>query len=396
MRQRARRESIVKKAAVVFATAALMSFTNSCGNGTMHRTPDTQIPVVQIEPQGNTKGLEVEEPMKRRFRPAFNLDVSDHPVPERYCTLYASEIEENAKAHNLDPALVRAIILVESDFDSCAAAKVCREGYDGAGCFQPGPERDRGYDLGYDEMWDHSGTCSAKVVNSPSKPPDWRWLGLGLMQTLTPPHTFWPAKARSDGVDGKYSDIFARSRIGKNIILNSSKACNSEFNPFEPADSICLGTAVLGAQLELAYLEIEDLHSKGMLNWDRDDHAKNDDLAIYIAARAYEGSWNSSNRDTFGGVGTCPVAFSNGQCMTYGFFESWTITSDYCESDEGESDGFRCTDGRPRRDPPEACFGYQDILSYARDCFQPITRTGSDIGEKVLGAYYWLKNGCPR
>ncbi len=396
MRQRSRRFSRAKKAAALFATAALMSCSNSCSNGAANRQPDAQVPVVQIERPGNTKGREVEEPERRRLIPAFNLKVIDGPVPVRYCMDYSYDIEHHAKAHNLDPILVRAMIIVQSGFDSCAAAKVCRSGYDGHGCFQPGPGKDDGYDQGYDEMWDPSGTCSAKIVNSSSNPPDWRWLGLGIMQTLTPPHEFWPAKARSDGTDGAYVDIFRRSRIGKNLNLHPAKECSGEFNPFKADDSICLGTAILKAQLDLAYLEIDDLHSKGMLNWDSGDHAKNDDLAVYIAARSYEGSWNSSNRDTTGGVGTCPVAFSNGQCLTYGFFESWTITEDYCGSEEGGSDEFRCDSGMPRVDPPQACFGYSDIIEYARDCFQPIVRTGSDIGEKVLGVYYWLKNGCPR
>ncbi len=385
---------MAKKAAVVFAAAALMSCTNSCSNGATNRTPDAQVPVVQIERPGKSAEREAEEPERRYFRPAFNLEVSNSPVPEEYCTLYSSEIEQNAKAHNLDPILVRAVILVESDFNSCAAAKLCREGYDSPGCFQPGPGRDVGYDMGYDEMWDPAGTCNAGLVNSSSNPRDWRWLGLGLMQTLAPPHEFWPAKARSDGVDGAHSDIFARSEIGKGLNLSPAKECSGQFNPFKAADSVCLGTAVLGAQIELAYLEIDDLHSKGMLNWSYEDHAKDNDLAIYIAARSYEGSWNSSNRDTDGGVGACPVAFSNGQCLTYGFFESWTITSDYCGSDEGSGDQYRCHNGNPRADPPEACFGYRDILDYARDCFQPIVRTGNDIGERVLAAYYWLKNGC--
>ncbi|MFH1685882.1 MAG: hypothetical protein ABH983_06275 [Candidatus Micrarchaeota archaeon] len=397
MRQRTRRMTRMKSAAVVFATAALMSCSNSCSNTSAQRIPDARVPVVQIEHPGNTAEREAEQSERRRFTPAFNLEVRNGPVPEEYCTAYSSEIEQNAKAHNLDPILIRAFILVESDFDSCAAAKLCRGGYEGADCFQLGPAQDDGYDNGYDEMWDPSGTCNANIVNSSkNNPPDWRWLGLGVMQTVTPPHEFWPAKERSDGVDGAYSDIFLRSPLGKRLNLHPAKQCSSEFNPFKAADSICLGTTVLGAQIDLAYREIADLHSKGMLNWDSKDHAKNDDLAIYIAARSYEGSWHSSNRDTNGGVGSCPVAFSNGQCLTYGFFESWTINADYCGSDEGSTDEVRCTNGRPRMDPPEACFGYHDILDYAKDCFQPIVRTGSDIGERVLRFYYWLKNGCQR
>jgi hypothetical protein len=390
MRQRTKKMSMIKRASVMFATAALMS----CSNISTQRTTDAQVPVVQIERPGNTAEREVEQPGKRQFRPAFNLEVPNGPVPEEYCTLYSSEIEQHAKNQDVDPVLVRAIILVESGFDSCAAAKLCREGYDGPGCFQPGSGKDEGYDRGYDRMFDPSGACNAKLVNSANNPPDWRWLGLGLMQTLSPPHTFWPAKARSDGVDGIYSDIFRRSGFGGKLNLSPAKACNTEFNPFNPSDSICLGTTILKAELKLARMEILDLHIKGMLNWDLNDHAKNDDLTIYIAAHLYRGSWHSSNRDTSGGVGTCPVAFSNGQCLTYSFFESWTINSDYCQTDPGSTDEIRCEDGRPRIDPPEACYGYQDILSYARDCFQPILRTGNDIGEKVLGAYYWLKNGC--
>jgi len=331
----------------------------------------------------------------------FSFTPNEGAPPERYCEDYP-QIEHWADARNLDPMFVRAIILTESGFDPCAAARVCREGYNDPLCFQQGLSVDECYNKpAYDEAWDPDITCNVNLTpasNSNSATPDWRWCAFGLMQVIKPPYTYWPASDHPDGVDGPYFDIYNRTGFYPQE-LDSLKACaapDGEYNPFNPSHSICAGTLGISSMLRNARGAVDDAHTAGLLNWGSDEAEKNELFSYYIVGHMYTGFWGASNRKYVGsipppcGSGT----IGNGQCLLQEFHKAWTVDDEYCESEDGQDDTIACDGDHPRVDPPEACYGYTDILLFYEHCFQPFLQREADPGREKMEAYLWLRN-CP-
>ncbi|MFH1784830.1 MAG: hypothetical protein ABH842_00210 [Candidatus Micrarchaeota archaeon] len=311
---------------------------------------------------------------------------------DTYCSAFP-EVDQWAGARNLDPMLVRAFIITESSFEPCAAAKVCRAGYGGSGCFDNDPSTaDECYNKpAYDYMEDPTGNCTfANAPNWNSAQPDWRWCGLGLMQALAPPYTFWPAAYRSDGVEGEYNYIYELSNLGDGQ-LAAAKSCNPiNFNPFNPSDSACLGTWVLEAKLKSAESWIASNRAK--LNWAATDEEKDAVFTAYVAAHKYGGSWDSSTR--LSTHPRCTASIKNGDCWALGFVESWLFNDEYCASAAGETDTEHCDGGIAIKLPPEKCYGYDDFIKYIRECEVPYLKSNRDSGANKIENFFWLTSKC--
>lgn len=389
--RRSGRKGILTKGKMLFATLAVAGIMgcNSCGARSLPETP---------EPSTTASEMDSETGIDRTPRDEEGpFDIGYHSLTgearERYCYSFP-EIEAWSERRGLDPSFTRAIVAMESGFDECAAAKVCASGFDGAGCFEPGPAEDPGYRLAYDEMHDPTGTCSEDLVNAPNQSsysPAWRFLALGLMQTLEPPYTFWPASHHPMSMNGPFFDVFSRSGLG-DMSLDDAKNCNPIFNPFDASDSICLGTSKLSIALEQARAWISA--NRDLLNWGPHDAVKDEAFAFYVAAHIYEGTWQSSTRSA--SHPRCSSSISNGDCWTRGFNESWRVSEEYCQPDEnGQVPVEECDrEGMPRVEPPGSCYGYDNIIRFINDCELPYIGQTQDIGRRVLELYYMIRNGC--
>ncbi|VVC03037.1 Uncharacterised protein [Candidatus Bilamarchaeum dharawalense] len=321
-------------------------------------------------------------------------NVRNDVPPDLYCSGFP-EIDTWAGSRNLDPMLVRAFIITESNFDPCAAAKVCRAGYAGPGCFDNDPATaDECYYQGYNKMEDPTGNCT--FVNAPNwdtPNPDWRWCGLGIMQSLEPPYTFWPAAFAPGGVDGPLASVYLASHPADSELANA-KSCNPvNFNPFNPSDSACMGTLKLEAKLKDAKKWIFD--NRGKLNWQATDSEKDSVFAAYIAAHKYGGTWDAKGTTSRKpGHPRCASTMKNGDCWAYGFSQSWPYDAAYCGTDAGRADTTRCDNGAPIQQPPDKCYGYTDFIKFVRDCEVPYLKSGRDSGAVKMQNFFWLTTNC--
>lgn len=334
-----------------------------------------------------------------------------------YCTAFP-EIDEWASARNLDPMLVRAFVLTESGFNPCSAAKVCSKAcLDSActpGCFPADLSgNSECYSKAYDEMSDpRTGNESCNSNLSSGFPPIYinnqiafRWCAVGLMQSLEPPYTFWPANYHPEGVNGDFFDVTERSGFWSAYFSGSStndtripafdlaRACDQYFNPFIPGDSICVGTAKMESMLRSAQAWI-DAH-RDQLGWQAADYDRDRLFAAYIAGNMYAGFWGSSSRAA--DHPRCSSSQSNGDCWAYGFSQSRLVNDTYCASSNGSSDS-RCENGHPKVGPnqnrPVDCYGFTDFFAYVDKCEKPYLSRQVDPGLGKLKAFLGLSAGC--
>jgi hypothetical protein len=214
------------------------------------------------------------------------------------------------------------------------------------------------------------------------------------MQTLEPPYSFWPASYHPEGVDGQHFDVFDRSGLARaGLDLSDAMACNQRFNPFNPDDSLCLGTSKLKRLLNAARAWIT-AHARE-LGVNATDRARSEGLTVYVLGHMYAGTWFGS-AVTRNNHPRCSDYLRNGDCWSYGFAQSAAVTDAYCGSDDGKTDGERCGDGQPLRSPPDICYGYTDFPDYVKDCEIPFLSARADPGASVLTAYLQLRSKCRR
>ncbi len=348
----------------------------------------------------------VSRPANMIFNISSSAQVRDQVLPSvsvgpRECQSFP-EIDQWASARNLDPMLVRAFVLTESNFDPCSAAKVCTkeciQSHCTNNCFPQAFGGDSEcYANAYDEMYDPSGNCSASLTNAaPGPRPDWRWCAVGLMQSLEPPYTFWPGQFTPDGSDGQYVDVLTRSGfwtgggVGPSS-LQMARGCDPYFNPFSPADSLCVGTLKLAGFLQQAHSVIDSNRNK--LGW-APDYDKDNLFAAYIAGDMYSGFWGERQRsaDFQNAWPTCSSGDTNGQCWINSFFDSRTVNDTYCAS---SNDTIKCKNGHPRYEPPYYCYGATDFIKFVHDCRAPFSSRPVDPGAGKLAAYIALTTTCP-
>ncbi len=339
------------------------------------------------------------------------------------CQTYP-ELDHWAGVRNIDPMYVRAVAMTESGLDPCSTACSPKPRTSHTGCI-PG-----NYGKGYNMMEDPSGECndvidakSPDIDNDPGDSPDYRVMGLGLMQVLNAPYTFWPREfcdeetpsdcgehedhfldtVGSDQIEDR-EDLLARagedwrrgdsgeeespererySRAGRNraiIDIETVKdECGSDFNPYNASDSACLGTYIIELDLETADRildRIENRFSRDILEI-RGDSDRRGVLQYYIASHLYFGSWKNSWLYSYD--------------MRYGF------TNEDCTDELGLGvDPIACEDvGDMREESGESgCWGTTSLIDYVHRC----GRAGrNDPGYNKLGYYRALTgpNGCP-
>ena len=310
------------------------------------------------------------------------------PTPARAsdCTAFP-EINQWTAKRNLDPILVRAVVKTQSDFDSCAVTKVCNnETINTAKNCSPADSTgaSQGFLVGYDEMYDPAGKCTINNA-APGETPDWRTLGVGLMQLIEPPYTFWPSVAAPMGRNGQYFDIY--DRTGLNLkTLPEAQACNERFNPFDMNDNLCLGTAKLSVILG-EVKNVLALH-KGIFG-----NSPKNEVTVFVLGNMYSGVWGSASRaqDFVKASPGCSSEQANGNCWINSFFESMTVNGAYCGSNQGDT---KCKDGKPRMEPPYVCYGYTDFVKFVKECRTPFLSPQLNPGESLLREYDRLVLGC--
>jgi hypothetical protein len=320
---------------------------------------------------------------------------------------------------NLDPMFVRAIVYTEApNMDPCSAAKVCSKSCIDKSCTtkcfgRDGSGNSECYSKGYTFMKDPrtdtakgSEACTfenAAPSDITDAPIDWKWCGLGLMQNIEPPYTFWPDNYVPAGKDNPYKDVFTKSGFGHGTTvaddtyypqLDAAQSCDKEYNPFNVGDSLCLGTLKLERMVRQGYKWIED-HSEQLGFTDTGkDTEKAKVFAYYIAANMYTGWWHANTRDESKSAfafPTCASGASNGQCWTSAFYDSRQVTDDYCI--QNPDDTIKCQNGHPYDNPPYHCYGYTDFVKFVRNCYDPFDYR-PDSGANKTSTYYWFNNGC--
>ncbi|MBN1169623.1 hypothetical protein JXA56_01230 [Candidatus Micrarchaeota archaeon] len=331
------------------------------------------------------------------------------------CIEYQDEINAWADARNLDPMLVRAFALIESNLDPGAAARVCKEGYTGTGpdgrpCFEASPAQDECYSNAYRIMDDPSGTydfADAPDAEDLDEDPDWKWCGLGFMQSLEPPYTLWPASVNPSGEPGEFAWACDDAGICSENLLVVARGCAAEtdppgqFNPFNISHSLCIGTYKMQQGLNAARGIVRQMKSDGLLV---NSNAENEEvLAAYIMAQMYGGSWGitgSSMKTVNGVLPPCGSETSAGDCFRSLFAENMRWNRDACVEDSGGELPWQCSEeGVPRWQPPEYCFGESDPAVFWDQCIQPFLTTPNNHGNVKMKQFFALQscstNLCP-
>ncbi|MBI5223305.1 hypothetical protein HY990_02690 [Candidatus Micrarchaeota archaeon] len=359
---------------------------------------------------------------------------------QRACTSFP-QIERWASSRDLDPLLVRAAIQTESGFNTCSAQKVCSHEYKQLvqrGVLPPAPAEfpcfggpttaidDECFGIAYDRISDApGGDCASLLdpsINAPGTNPGetlpsnsggrpyWRWCAFGLMQSLEPTYTYWPARYRSDATDQPnapiFQDAYDRGMSG-GIDMRGARECNPDtFNPFNPDDGLCIGTIKLGNRMQEARVEVARYHryrwddgsTQDLLGWAGSSGASEKDelMAAYIASSRYSGFWASrfsSNPECRG--------YSDGECWVREFYKSRITT---CAAGPGGIGGACRGENDPIRDWP-TCAGYTDVAFFIRDCqmreewmsaaIGPIVNHRiKDRGAAKMAIYYSLRENC--
>jgi len=320
------------------------------------------------------------------------------------CDIFSQEIDAWAGARSLDPMLVRAFVITESaNLDPCSAARVCKGGYNDASCFEQTTNKDECYDSAYSSMSDPAPSAACTFSSSTATPPNWRWCGLGIMQTLVPPYDYWPAQYREDGSAGPnvaiYNDAISRGmdrKLGNDLTI--AKACNpTNFDPFNTSDSICMGTAKMESAMRGAQQWLNaptgTFTNKELLGLTTSDPEKERAMAAYISAHIYVGDWYVNDRLP-GATNTYPYyvgSAPNSEFWSEKFHLSSLYTNSYCSSSAGQSDSC-CNNGVPLKDATHCC-GYTDFIKYMKECAAQYMPYG-DRGAKKMNIYYWLIKNC--
>ncbi|MEM2908847.1 MAG: hypothetical protein QW171_01670 [Candidatus Bilamarchaeaceae archaeon] len=348
-------------------------------------------------------------------------------LPDYACTGYP-EFEYYASRFNLDPMLLRAVALGESSFDSCAIAAICKPGtrskfevsvdipkeitdvevYQGdreeeveekgrntktKWCI---PGSARAYRLGYPEMYDpryeeSGGTAGCYFENSEATPPRYTFRGMGLMQVMVPPYTYWPAEYREDGTDGPHEDIYEE---GYKIDPTSVKIyCSEEYNPFNSSHSICAGALHLSDDMKRAKRWVEehndDCEKVKDLFGIEGNQQKKDILIGFVALYEYSGVWEDKT-DT---PDMCPSGTSPSECWVDEYCKAKTLV---CEPDENGVCPEGCEEDASGKCKPKSSLCYNkanDFLEFI-DC-----RIGKEYDNrygifKKMGYYAWLNRNC--
>jgi hypothetical protein len=311
---------------------------------------------------------------------------------ETYCKSVPS-LDFYAGKRSLDPMLVRALVIAESTFEPCAAAKVYSDTSKNTRSIDKGC-----YAKGYDFVLDpDEGKCDTDVPNYVNDKPEYRYCAIGLMQTLIPPYTYWPSDLHPEGVQGDYfsgdsyspkaqlyEEAAAKGRSGD---ISAVKAhCSPYFNPFNESHSACYGTYHLWDNVQTAEAIINKGNNKDKL------HIKsaNDEriLKYYLALHLYRGYGSYIEQ------------------WIFNFDNRGKINPDFCaQSGLSEFDLLMCNDLQTNK----VCYGanQKDFINYVRECEFHLKRNSAasfhlhfkepfygDYASRIMSYYKDLTENC--
>jgi hypothetical protein len=312
--------------------------------------------------------------------PATDIGLSDPTKNFTYCSSVPA-LDYYANKWSVDPMLVRAVVIAESNFNNCSAALVSPTGQD-SGC----------YPKGYDYVPDPEGNCPGTGNQVQGE----RYCGLGLMQSLEPPYTFWPSSLTPNGQPGQYysgaatgSQLYLEANLaGRSTMDAQAQAlCSPYFDPFNATNSACIGVYKL-----MTYLQTEKNTVKNnQNNLGNPDSNTQQVIAYYLALQLYRG---------YGGDYI--------QSWISEFARRYSATADFCNQDANK-DSAICVE-RTSTGHYTQCYGMTDFVGFVRTCmFQnPDGSPGSvinnpqqgtapfygDYASRVLSYYQALVAGC--
>lgn len=320
---------------------------------------------------------------------------------------------------NLDPMILRAVAVKESRMQQCAAAKVYpNKGID-QGCYP------KGYDYIIDS--DITPKCAGKA-NAAGKiggQPEFRYCGLGIMQSLEPPYTYWPrdfyplnepedvVKLDGDHYSGKSpgalvygAQLYLEAKnAGRGANLKAAAMCNPYFNPFNMSDSICVGAYKLSQNYQTGLRLVRyaeecgrgdrsgcfGIHSigkegeeiLGTIKGGAPDHNKRRVMAMYFALHLYRGRGGS---DVMG-----EPLIQKWLRQYYQSWAAWKTKDTYCIPDSGGLYPPGCS-GKGTL-TPDPCTGHQEFPAWFNDCVVVANKNNkinNDYAAEILGYYRWM------
>ncbi len=310
--------------------------------------------------------------------PATNIGLSDPTKNLTYCTSIPA-LDYYANKYSVDPMLVRAVVVAENpDFDNCSAAQVTPTSSD-SGC----------YPKGYDFVLDPEGICHEADNQAPGA----RYCGLGLMQILEPPYTFWPSSLTPNGQPGQYysgapnNQLYLEAELNQRsaMVVQAQAQCPANFDPFNATDNACMGVYKLASFFQTE----KTLVTANLNNLGNPDSNTQRVLSYYLALQLYRG---------YGGYI---------QSWISQFGSRYLATADFCSQDANK-DSPECA-LRADAQHPE-CYGMTDFVAFVRTCMfeHPDGGPGSvtnnqlqgsepfygDYASRVLSYYRALEQGC--
>ena len=309
---------------------------------------------------------------------------------ETYCKSVPS-LDFYAGKRNLDPMLVRALVIAESEFDPCAAAKVYSVSSKITKTIDPGC-----YAKGYDFVPDpDEGKCDAPPANYVNGAPEYRYCALGLMQTLVSPYTFWPSGLHPEGTQGEYftgdgyspkaqlyKEAAAKGRSGD--VASVKSECTPYFNPFNESHSACYGTFHLQQNIETARKIVDANRAKLRITNSNEERI----LTYYIALHYYRGYGSYINK-----------------WMSH-FDARSKIDTNFCaQSGNSDIDLAMCLDMNTNK----VCYGQnqKDFINYVRECEFHIKKNSDaafhlmaqgpfygDYASRIMSYYIDLTENC--
>jgi hypothetical protein len=314
----------------------------------------------------------VNENLTFPFKVPIQKIITSEQANKTYCESVPA-IEFYSSKRNLDPYLVRALIVRESTFEACAIGLIKGECDNGR--------------RGFDYLPDPEGVCTKG--NTQLTDPTTRYCGIGMMQTLIPPYTFWPSPyypglpgtPASEGEDGEwyekegyyvYKDALAAGRSQFSAIPFVKAECSPYFNPFNATHSVCYGTYHFKGNLDTA----TSIVANNKAELEATDSNKERILSYYIALNYYRG------------YGTWVDDWINAFALNKKY------TPAYCALQE-HSEEPQCVEAKSK----PFCYGQTDFIYYVNKCWfgtlgKPKKGTDKDYAFGILAMYQDLVNSC--
>lgn len=341
-------------------------------------------------------------------------------IDEYICTAYP-ELDYYSSLNNVDPMLTRAVVIGESGFDKCALAAISppdkptiefeRTSYnvtsneykDITATTQEGT----GYYKGFTRMYDPDGNCEFDQSQLGGEPA-YTFRGAGLLQTLTPPYTYWPAEYRADGQNGpnwplwdeidKMKDWRSGHESASGITFEAARTCSENFNPFNSTHAACLGTMKLHDDIERGKNWTDEFNDRDSRCPDlfeiEGDPPKRDILGTFVGLYKFSGIWDKAGDNPACG-GLTP-----GECWAMDY-----CAIRFCAERESDDCGLACEekDGKcvPSSSSAIECQGESDFISYincripcdyCNDCGS--TCSGRKGIFNKMGYYIYLNSNC--